>query len=154
MSAYSVKSFNNNKLGTKDHIISYVVRPAIARVLGALMSNYMHPGESANIDILGFSIKNVKRSTLAGIGFGAGTILADLAHDQIFPHIFKNKKYQHLASLIASGGISLATVYAIHGLISAKAMAALPLMEMAPEAALIMLGTDWITDRVIVPSFS
>ena len=146
MSVYTTGGFNNRKIGAKDNLVSYLIKPAIAATIGGVASHYMHPGQSINI--LGHK---VSRSVMTGAGFALGTIATDVAHDHILPHIVKSKKFQSIASILLSAGVNVGTIYAIHGLVNAKTLAYLSMTELAAEGAAITVATDWITDRFIVP---
>lgn len=146
MSVFRADGFKSKKTGYKDNLVSYLIKPAVSAGIGGFMTHYMHPNQEAVI--LG---KRIPRWALSGAAFGLGTIAADLAHDHIYPHILKSKKFQHVASQLTAAGVNTATVYGLHALINAKAVAQLNVGEIATEAAIITIASDYITDRWILP---
>lgn len=103
----------------------YVVKPTVIGTTGFLMSRTLFPqfidskwGKTFNFSsdsvLSRFSgAKSVSVPVLAGVAVGVGSVLAELAHDFIFPHIHWLDKSSDKVSMLTAGGLSGAGMYGV-----------------------------------------
>lgn len=94
----------------QDHWTEYLAKAGVTGVVGAAAS-YVIFGETAGTVPVPFTPVRVPTSIAIGIAVALASLLADVAHDFVFPHILKSARLSTIESALMQIAVSaVATV--------------------------------------------
>jgi hypothetical protein len=112
-----------------------LVKPLIVGAVGGAYTMYQYPLGSINL----FSY-NMPLSAGVGLALVAGSFLADVAHDYIFPQIHVEDKVSEPVSAVLAGGVNTVGVASVFYLSSPSIVNTLGL----PMIAMLGIGSEVI----------
>lgn len=110
------------------------------------ITRLMTPAASVRVNLFG---QVIPLWFLAGLGGAASSLVGDFIHDQVLPHIPKNKKYMTMETAILSPALVAATYLGLMYVYNPAIITVLGPLQLGSEAVAADIGAQYLVQNFL-----
>ena len=130
-----------------DDIPKYVGKAGTVGAIGYGLGMVLQP----STDLVLPNGQRVPFSTFAGAACAAGSMVSDVMHDVVLPHILKSERWSNTASATLSGGTAVGSMYAAAAVTDPRLTGELGLINLVGLSLAAEAGGAYIFHSFIEP---